>query len=174
MVSKLNQLYIYICISCFRHVQLFVTQLTIAHQAPLSMGSSRQEYSSGLPCLLQGIFLTQGLNPYLCHLLHWQLGTLPLAPPGIYPLFFRVFSHIRHYGVLSRVPCAIYSNRSLLVIYFTYGKAYFFSSLEIVDLVEGKSDVPSVFACGVCLHRSLLSKLSEVVPIKQTPIDPRP
>ena len=25
----------------------------------------------------------------------------------IYPLFFRFFSHIDHYGVLSKVPCAI-------------------------------------------------------------------
>ena len=32
--------------------------------------------------LLQGIFLTQGLNPALLHLLHWQVGSLPLAPPG--------------------------------------------------------------------------------------------
>ena len=33
----------------FSHVQLFVTPWTTAHQAPLSMGFSRQEYSSGLP-----------------------------------------------------------------------------------------------------------------------------
>ena len=32
--------------------------------------------------LLQGIFPTQGLNPYLLCLLHWQAGSLPLAPPG--------------------------------------------------------------------------------------------
>ena len=31
------------------HVQLFVTLWTIAHQPPLSMGFSRQEYWSGLP-----------------------------------------------------------------------------------------------------------------------------
>ena len=30
-------------------VQLFVTPWTIAHQAPLSLGFSRQEYWSGLP-----------------------------------------------------------------------------------------------------------------------------
>ena len=30
-------------------VQLFVTPWTVAHQAPLSMGFSRQEYWSGLP-----------------------------------------------------------------------------------------------------------------------------
>ena len=34
----------------FSHVQLFATPWTIAHQAPLSMGFSRQEYCSGLPC----------------------------------------------------------------------------------------------------------------------------
>ena len=32
--------------------------------------------------LLQGIFPTQGSNPCLLCLLHWQLGSLPLAPPG--------------------------------------------------------------------------------------------
>ena len=31
------------------HVQLFATLWTIARQAPLSMGSPRQEYWSGLP-----------------------------------------------------------------------------------------------------------------------------
>ena len=31
---------------------------------------------------LQGIFPTQGSNPHLLHLLHWQAGPLPLAPPG--------------------------------------------------------------------------------------------
>ena len=31
------------------HVPLFATPWTVAHQAPLSMGFSRQEYWSGLP-----------------------------------------------------------------------------------------------------------------------------
>ena len=33
--------------------------------------------------LLQGIFLTQGLNPVLLCLLHWQAGSLPLDHLGI-------------------------------------------------------------------------------------------
>ena len=37
-------------LSRFSHVWLFVTPWTIAHQAALSMGFSRQEYGSGLPC----------------------------------------------------------------------------------------------------------------------------
>ena len=40
--------------------------------------------NSGVGChaLLQGIFLNQGLNLCLLHLLHWQLCSLPLVPPG--------------------------------------------------------------------------------------------
>ena len=36
----------------------------------------------GCHTLLEGIFLTQGSNPDLLHLLHWQAGSLSLAPPG--------------------------------------------------------------------------------------------
>ena len=35
---------------CFGHVQLFATPWTVACQASLSMGVSRQEHWSGLPC----------------------------------------------------------------------------------------------------------------------------
>ena len=41
--------YLYLCmLSCFSHVQVFVTLWTIACQAPLFMGFSRQEYWSAL------------------------------------------------------------------------------------------------------------------------------
>ena len=45
------------------HVQLFVTLWTIAHQAPLSMGFSRQEYWSGLPCPPPGHLPDPGIKP---------------------------------------------------------------------------------------------------------------
>ena len=77
------------------HVQLFSTPWTVASQALLSMGFSRQEYWHELPSLLQGIFPTQGSNLCLLSLLHWQMGSLPLVPPGktITPhgLFFLLF-----------------------------------------------------------------------------------
>ena len=41
--------------------------MSVAHQAPMSMGFSRQEYWVGCHYLLQGIFLTQGSNPGLLH-----------------------------------------------------------------------------------------------------------
>ena len=43
---------------------------TVACQTPLSIGFSRQEYWSGLPCPPQRIFLTQESNPYRPCLLH--------------------------------------------------------------------------------------------------------
>ena len=74
-----------VCAKSLSCVQLFVTPWTVAHQAPLSMRFSRQEYWSGLHALLLGIFLTQGLNSRLLPLLHWQVNSLPPVPPGELP-----------------------------------------------------------------------------------------
>ena len=48
-------------------VQLCATPWTVAHQAPLSKGFSRQSTGVGCHFLLQGIFPTQGSNPGLPH-----------------------------------------------------------------------------------------------------------
>ena len=45
------------------HVQLFATQWTVAYQAPLSMGFSRQEYWSGLPFPSPGDLPKPGIKP---------------------------------------------------------------------------------------------------------------
>ena len=52
------------------HIQLFAIPRTIAHQAPLSVGFSSQEYRVGCHFLLQEISLTQGSNSCLWYLLH--------------------------------------------------------------------------------------------------------
>ena len=44
------------------YVQLFVTPWTVAHQAPLSMGFSRQEYWSGLPFFSSGDLPDPGIK----------------------------------------------------------------------------------------------------------------
>ena len=58
------------------------TLWTVVWQAPVSIRFSRQEYWSGLPFLFQGMFLTQGSNPCLLHLLYWQEDSLPLSYLG--------------------------------------------------------------------------------------------
>ena len=57
-------------LSHFSCVRLLATLWTIVLQAPLSMEFSRQEYWSGLPCPLPGVFPTQESNPHLLYLLH--------------------------------------------------------------------------------------------------------
>ena len=57
-------LYVYVCgvLSCFSCVQLFVTLWTVARQARLSTGFSRQGYWSGLPCPPPGDLLNPGIE----------------------------------------------------------------------------------------------------------------
>ena len=86
-----NPLAFVFMLSRFSGVQPFVTPWTPALEAPLSMGFSGQVYWSGLSRLLQGIFLTQGSNPSLLRLQHWQAGSLPLVPPGKPSSFFLQF-----------------------------------------------------------------------------------
>ena len=63
----------------FSRVQLFVTLWTVAHQAPLSMGFSRHEYWSGLPCPPSGDLPKPGIEPRSPTL---QADSLPSEPPG--------------------------------------------------------------------------------------------
>ena len=54
----------YICVlSRSSRAQLFVNLWTIAHQAPLSMEFSRQEYWHGLPCPSPGDLPDPGIEP---------------------------------------------------------------------------------------------------------------
>ena len=48
---------------CNSHVQLFATLWTVAHQAPLSMGFSRQAYWGGLPFPSPGYLPNLGIKP---------------------------------------------------------------------------------------------------------------
>ena len=49
-------------LSCFNHVQHFVTPWTVPHQAPLSLGFSRQEDWSGLPFSSPGYLPHSGIE----------------------------------------------------------------------------------------------------------------
>ena len=60
-------------------VQLFATPWTVAHQAPLSMGFSRQEYWSGLSFPSPGDLPDTGIEPRSPAL---EADTLTSEPPG--------------------------------------------------------------------------------------------
>ena len=81
------------------HVQLFETPQTIAHQAPLSIGSSRPEYWSGLPFPSPGDLPDPGIKPVSPALAG---GFLTTAPPGKpifipYVVFFSLFLFIEFF-----------------------------------------------------------------------------
>ena len=69
-------------------VRLFATPWTIAYQASLSMGFSRQEYRSGLPFPSPGDLPNPGIEPRSPTL---QADALPSEPPGEPILFFTFF-----------------------------------------------------------------------------------
>ena len=50
-------------LSCFSRVWLYATPWTVTCQAPPSMGLSRQEYWSGLPCTPPGDTPSPGIEP---------------------------------------------------------------------------------------------------------------
>ena len=54
LLSELSGKLLLLLLSRFSHVRLCATSYTEAHQAPLSLGFSRQQCWSGLPCPLQG------------------------------------------------------------------------------------------------------------------------
>ena len=60
---------------------IFGTLWTITHQAPLSMGFSRQEYWSGLPCPPPGDLHNPGIEPRSPALQEDSLPTEPLGKP---------------------------------------------------------------------------------------------
>ena len=100
----------HVCVlSHFSHVRLFATLWPLVLQAPLSVGFSRQEYWSGLPCPPPGALPTQGLNP-------------PLTSPTLAGKFFTTSAIGKaHIG------------RSHLVIltHFTfYSISYFFKEIK--------------------------------------------
>ena len=64
--------------SVLSHVRLFVTPWTVAHQAPLSIEFSRQEYWSGLPFPSPGDLPDPGIESSSPEL---QADSLPSEPP---------------------------------------------------------------------------------------------
>ena len=87
-------------LSCFSRVRVSAIPWTATFQAPTSMGFSRREHWSGLPCPPPGRLLNSGtepasllsnlcgylpdsgVEPHLLSNLHGQVASLPLVLPG--------------------------------------------------------------------------------------------
>ena len=69
-------------LNCFSCVQFFATSWTVARQAPLSMGFSKQEYWSELPCPPPGNLQNPGIKPSSLVSPALAGGFFPTVPPG--------------------------------------------------------------------------------------------
>ena len=69
-------------IYCLRTKLLFATPWAVAHQAPLPWDFPGKNTEVGCHSLLQGISWPKDWSRISLHLLHWQAGSLPLAPSG--------------------------------------------------------------------------------------------
>ena len=83
------------------HVQLFATVQTVAHQAPLSMEFSRQEYWSGLPFPSPEDFLDPGIEPWSPAL---QADSLPFELQ-VSPYFIHGSVFMSVVGFKTGLPC---------------------------------------------------------------------
>ena len=94
-------------LSHFSRVRLFATLWTAAHQAPLSMGLSRQEYWSGLPCPLPGDLPNPGIEP------------MSLIPPTLAGGFITASTTKEApKTILNSVFPLVHLSRALLTIFF--------------------------------------------------------
>ena len=85
-----------------RHVQFNVTPWIVAHQAPLSMGFSRQEYWSGLPFPSPMDLLDLGIttgSPAL------QADSLLFEPPDIHHILWLKKKKNYHFFYIIKIPC---------------------------------------------------------------------
>ena len=69
------------CAQSLSHVRLFTTPWTVAHQAPLSMEFSRQEYWSGLPFPIPVGLPDPGIKPASLALAGRFFTTVPPVKP---------------------------------------------------------------------------------------------
>ena len=113
---------VHMCVCAWSYLTLWDAMDCSRPGSSLSVRFSRQKYWNGIwnGCwsgkILQGIFLTQGSNPSLLHLLHWQAGSLPLVPPEKYPFIFS-YINMSSYIFLFSLKIIIYFN---IILYYMY------------------------------------------------------
>ena len=113
---------VHVCVlSCFSRVRVFETLWTVASQAPLSMGFSRQEYWSGLPCPPPWDLPDAGIKSVSLTVAE---RSSPLAPPGI-PILTHMPTH-KHAHIWTGTPCFTELRRYCFHLTF-----FFFNKLKV-------------------------------------------
>ena len=130
--------------------KLCATLGTVACQAPLPTGLSRQECWSGCHAVLQGTFPTEGWNPHLLHLLPWQAGPLPLAPLFPSPTIFSRTSPPTPFPLLTVTWLLVASRSGWANSYLGLCSAVLKCSFQDIFLLHSLTFAPS----SLCLNAS--------------------
>ena len=162
------------------HVRLFATPWTVAHQAPLSMGFSRQEYWGGLPCpspVFKRIWVQvfkntrQHLNSHEIHILRkvssrWTTHSVVLTPITGRLSVYASVTHLPHMqvsylcGSMAGSPCC--STTQLIVILL---QQFYWDGLPLTEMctkwvLADTLRLPLALGCFICIlksaHQSLL------------------
>ena len=130
--------------SRFSHVQLCVTLWTVALQAPLSMGFSRQRILEwiAMPSSRASSKPKDGTHLSL-RFLHWQAGSLPLAPHETVVIIVISLTLIYQWG-----RGGLESLHKLLdTTYITNKWLCWFVLCQFAELKLHFSGLPSLYAC---------------------------
>ena len=129
----MTSVYGHVCLQCLvaSVVSDSAALTTVVHQASLSLGFSRHEYWSELPCPLQGIFLTQGSNLCLlcllnCKLCHQGSPMCGHILPQIYVAIVSKFTNVKNpfftfLFILWATILVLILMKSSLLIFVFYG-----------------------------------------------------
>ena len=93
-IKKKKNLFILCCSQSFSHIPLFTTPQTAAHQAPLRMEFSRQEYLIGLPFSSPGDLTNPVIEPMSPESPAFAGRFFTTEPPGKNPFFVLGYSQL--------------------------------------------------------------------------------
>ena len=99
------------CACVLSRVRLFVTPWTVDHQAPLSMGFSRQEYWTGLPCPPPGDLPNPEMEPM-------SLISLALAGRFFTTSATITYQHINVHLFIFKILDRFEANKYTLLFFF--------------------------------------------------------
>ena len=101
-------------LSHFGHFRLFVILWTVAFQVPLSMGFTRQEYWSGLPCPLQSDLPNPGIEVGSLAL---QVKSLPLSHwESLYVEYIQL--NVQHCSTIIKFNIYMNTRNTIMDFYF--------------------------------------------------------
>ena len=134
---------------CFSCVRFFVTPWTVAHQAPLSMEFSRQEYWSGLPFPPPEDLPDPETEPVPLMSPSLQASSLPLVPPGN-PTgpYFGIISFCPFTYVLCRSTWFTGYSKFLNITHYYYIQGSFPSGLDGKESACNAGDLGSIPGLG--------------------------